>query len=448
MKKGKDKSNNPRYVAFMVLKEKSSFYEKRLSSILDSTSLSSLDKGLVTNLVKGVDRERLFLDWTIEKAAKRPLIKIDGEALKLLRLGAFQILRTRIPSYAAISETVDVSKIFVKRHIVSFINAVLREIDRKKEKFLAGPSEDDLLKYFSIFYSHPEWMINRWMERWGREDLKKLCEFNNNPPPVTVRHNPLKITLEELKKYFSKNSIEFTPLSFLKDGFEILSGSKLEDLEGYKKGYFTLQGESSMFAANILKPKAGERILDLCAAPGNKTTHMAELMGNKGEILAVDISEKRLEFLPYSLKRLGIRNVKTSVCDILEMEDNFSDSFDRVLIDAPCSGTGVLSRRPDLRWNKKKRDVKRLSLLQKKLLQKASSFVKPGGYLAYSVCSLEPEEGEEVVKDFLNNNKEFTPDLSGIENLIPISEKNSSGLLLLPHIHNVEGFFITLLKKC
>ena len=198
-----------------------------------------------------------------------------------------------------------------------------------------------------------------------------------------------------------------------------------------------------MFPAKCLAPEQGDSILDLCAAPGNKTTHTGELMNNRGKILAVDISEKRLETLNTSCIRLGINIVNVMVSDVMSLKNNLTENFDGVLLDAPCSGTGVLARHADSRWNKDIKDIKRLSLLQKKMIDEASHFVKPGGSMVYSVCSIEPEEGEEVVKNFLDCNKDFFP-----EKLFPeIENRASAGLLILPPLHSIEGFFIAKFRR-
>jgi len=386
MRYKKNKPDNPRYISFLILKENPSFYQKSLSKFLNKSLLSSPDRALVTNLVNGVLRESLFLDWAISMVSKPPLDKIDKDVLTLLRLGAYQLLRTdRIPPYAAISETVEVSKSFCKMPAVKFVNAILRQINRKREILLAGPPADDIINHLSIVYSHPEWLVERWYKRWGEDAVREIFRFNNNPPPVTLRFNPLKTSLENLQKCFKESEIEISPLKFLPEGFEALSNINLENLPYYEEGLFTIQGESSMFAVKILDPVAGEKVLDLCSAPGNKATHMAEVMNNAGEILAVDISEKRLEFLFSACRRLNINIINTLVSDVLNLGEELNGKFDRLLLDAPCSGTGILSRRSDLRWNKSPEDINRLSLLQKRLLKRAADFVKPGGSMVYSV---------------------------------------------------------------
>lgn len=441
--------NNPRYIAFKILRKDRVFSQYKMSEHFQKSFLSSLDKSLVTQIVNGINREKLFLEWSIQENSSRPLSKIDKDVKILLLIGAYQILfMDRIPSYAAIWETVEAGKSFLKTPSVKYVNAVLRSIDRKKDSILKGPSCKEKSKYISLRYSHPEWLIRRWVSFWGEAFTEKLCIYNNKIPEVTIRVNPLKISEEELKLFLKESNIDFSPLKYLRGGFNILSGDRLTENPLYNNGVFTIQSESSMFPVRILDPGEGEQILDLCAAPGNKTTHIAELMNNKGKIIAVDISSKRFEFLKDNIKRLGIDIIDILEKDILALGDEFNQKFDRVLLDSPCTGTGVLSRRSDLRWNKKSEDIKRLAELQGKLLKKASSFVKPGGILLYSICSIEPEEGEENIEKFLKENNDFLPDnknkVSG-----EVYEKNRAkrGILLLPADLEIEGFFISRLKK-
>jgi 16S rRNA (cytosine967-C5)-methyltransferase len=433
-------TDSPRYIAFEILRNRQS--QANLAGILKNCNLSSIDKALVTQLVQGVNREKLFLDWVIELTSS--CRKIDKDVKILLYLGAYQLLcLDKIPPYAAISESVEIGKSLFKPHVAKYINGVLRSIDRKKSLLKEGPVTGDNIKNISIYYSHPEWMIKRWMKRWGKDFTEEICKFNNSPPPLTIRINTIKTNREELSLKLQEKGITSKPLNFIPEGLEILKNLRAENLTYYRDGFFTLQGESSMFPANCLDPKQGDTILDLCAAPGNKTTHTGELMNNRGKILSVDISEKRLKILSSNCIRLGINIVNIMVSDIMKLKDKLKEEFNGVLLDAPCSGTGVLSRHSDSRWNRDIKDIKRLSLLQKNMIEEASHFVKPGGSMVYSVCSIEPEEGEEVVQSFIECNKDFFPEKPFPE----IENRASMGLLLLPPLHNIEGFFIAKLRR-
>jgi len=434
------RENNPRYIAFEILQNTKS--QNNLAVSLNNCNLSSPDRALVTQLVQGVNRQKLFLDHVISLTSS--CRKIEKEVKTLLYLGAYQLLcLDKIPPYAAISETVEIGKSLFKPHIVKYINGVLRSIERKKHLLMEKPDTGDHIKDMSVYYSHPEWMIKRWIKRWGKDFTGEICKFNNNPPALTIRVNTLKTNREGLSKKLEKEGLHTKSLRFIPEGLQITENSRLENLDCYKDGFFTIQGEASMFPAKYLAPEQGDTVMDLCAAPGNKTTHAGELMNNRGKILAIDISEKRLKTLSSSCIRLGINIVHTMVSDVMNIRDNLKECFDRVLLDAPCSGTGVLSRHSDSRWNRDIEDIKRLSLVQKKMIAEASHFVKPGGSMVYSVCSIEPEESEEVVKHFLAYNKDFFP-----ENPFPeIENRASAGLLLLPPLHGTEGFFIAKFKR-
>ena len=434
------RNNNPRYVAFEILQSKKS--QNNLAITLNKCNLSVQDRALVTQLVQGINRQQLFLDRIISLTSSCQ--KIERGVKILLYLGAYQLLcLDKIPPYAAISETVEIGKSLFKPHIVKYINGVLRSVERKKHLLLEKPDTGNDIKDMSVYYSHPEWMVKRWIERWGKDFTEEICKFNNNPPPVTIRINTLKTNREELSEKLKKEGLHTKPLTFMPEGLQILENVRLENLNCYQDGFFTIQGESSMFPAKCLAPKQGDTVLDLCAAPGNKTTHAGELMNNRGKILAVDISEKRLKTLNSSCIRLGINIVHTMVSDVMALRGNLKEYFDRVLLDGPCSGTGVLARHSDSRWNRDIKDIERLAIVQKNMIDEASRFVKPGGYMVYSVCSIEPEEGEEIVKNFLETHKDFIA-----ENPFPdIENRASKGILLLPPLHGTEGFFITKFRR-
>ncbi len=434
------RENNPRYIVFEILQNKKS--HDNLAVTLNKCNLSAPDRALVTQLVHGINREKLFLDRVISLTSSCK--KIEKEVKILLYLGAYQLLcLNKIPAYAAISETVEIGKSLFKPHIVKYINGVLRSVERKKHLLLGKPDTGNNITDMSVYYSHPEWIIKRWIKRWGKDFTGEICKFNNTPPRLTIRINTLKTNRETLSDMFKKVGLNTTPLRFIPEGLQILEHYRLENLDCYKDGFFTIQGEASMFPAKCLAPKEGDTVLDLCAAPGNKTTHTAELMNNRGKILAVDISEKRLKTLKSNCIRLGINIISTMILDVMNLRDNLTEAFDGVLLDAPCSGTGVLSRHSDSRWNKDIKDIKRLSLVQKKMIDEAAHFVKPGGSMVYSVCSIEPEEGEEIVKKFLESHRDFISEnpFPDIENRIP------TGILLLPPLHGTEGFFIAKFRR-
>lgn len=308
------RENNPRYIAFEILQNKQS--QDNLAVNLKNCNLSYPDKALVTQLVQGINREKLFLDWVIDITSS--CRKIEKQVKILLYLGAYQLLcLDKIPPYAAISETVEIGKSLFKPHIVKYINGVLRSVERKKNLLLEGPKTGQVIKDMSVYYSHPEWMVKRWIKKWGKDVTEEICKFNNSPPALTIRVNTIKTNIEYLSEKLKEEGLHSKPLKFIPEGLQIPENVRMENLTYYKEGLFTIQGESSMFPAKCLTPEQGDTILDLCAAPGNKTTHTGELMSNRGKILAVDISEKRLKTLNSSCIRLGINIVETMVSDVM-----------------------------------------------------------------------------------------------------------------------------------
>jgi 16S rRNA (cytosine967-C5)-methyltransferase len=315
-----------------------------------SAALSRRDKALLTTLVYGTTRRRRELDWLIDRCAER----VHPEIRQHLRIALFQIRHLdKIPRHAAVNEAVELAK-GVSRKSAGFVNAVLRKA-----------ADMDLPDTIGVRTSHPDWLIERWRGRYGGRDLDAILAADNAILPLTIRPNPLRAT--------GPIEVEGDPAADPRFG----------------EGLYTVQDETSMKVAPLLDPKPGERVIDLCAAPGGKTTHLAELMGGKGNVVAVDLPD-RIGLVAESAKRLGLANIECIAGDGATVA--FREGFDAVLVDAPCSNTGVLSRRPDVRWRLKEKDIAGAVVIQRKLLANAARLLKPGGRLVYSTCSLEPEE--------------------------------------------------------
>ncbi|HOR86564.1 MAG TPA: 16S rRNA (cytosine(967)-C(5))-methyltransferase RsmB, partial [Bacillota bacterium] len=297
--------------------------------------------------------------------------------------------------------------------------------------------------------SHPKWMTEKLIKDYGKEFARELLKANNEIPPFTIRCNMLKISKKELMAILSEEGIEYREGSYNPEAIQISGTSSIEDKDSFKKGYYQVQDESSMLVAHIADPKPGEMILDMCSAPGGKTAHMAELMGNTGEIVARDIYKHKLKLVQENCGRLGVSIVRTELYDALNMDTGSIEKFDRVLLDAPCSGLGVIRRKPDLRWKKEPEDFRELIKLQKKMLNLASKYVKPGGKLIYSTCTINKEESIEIVRDFLSKNRQF--ELKSLKGLIPeslVCRNSHEGYLeLFPNIHGTDGFFIAGIEK-
>ena len=399
-------AEKPREIAVRILRqhaEDGGFIEDLLDAALSRSTLESADRRLLQELVFGVVRWQGTIDWLVRQ-------KTEGRTQKqvlqiLLRLGLYQIFwLERIPDHAAVNETVELARQLGFGPQSGFINAVLRGYLRERD---ATVQRLDTLKREqpAIGYSHPEWVYERWRTRFGDDKARALLEWNNKPPPTYARLNSLKATAEALAQRWEAEGVLFTPRDWdwtEPDGvFELRSHPPLASLRTFQEGLFYIQDPSTLLAVRVLDPKSGEAILDACAAPGGKTTYIAQLMQNRGLIMAQDIDVRRREMVRENCDRLGVRIVNLSRATTAVNQD-LSEPFDRVIVDVPCSNTGVMRRRVDLRWRIEQAELKRLAATQMQLLKKVADQVKPGGVLVYSTCSLEPEENGEVVQRFVS----------------------------------------------
>lgn len=415
------------------------YLDKLLDIELKNSNLSGVDKALLFEIVHGVMRWIGRIDWILNGFYKGQFSKCVPNVKNALRVALYQILfLDKVPDYAAVNEAVDfVKKLQGQKH-ADQTNAILRNIIRNKDTIRYPDPEEDLIAYFSAYYSHPTWMVKRWIARFGKEETEKLLIANNNKPTLTLRTNGLVTNKEELIKLLKSVDLKFTESKFLPEFIRLNNLTNIADWEYFQKGYFTIQDESTGFPVKLLDVKPGMRVLDLCAAPGGKTAFIADLMQNNGEIIALDRFESRLKILDKNLSRLKVSIVKTIAVDGLEYEAD--ELFDRVLCDAPCSGLGTLTKKPDLKWKKDLGDIRKIVNMQYELLQKGASHLKPGGVIVYSTCTIEPEENFEIIKRFLaehNNFKLLDASSSFSENLI---DENGC-IQTLPHVHGIDGSF-------
>ena len=426
---------NPRQIALRVLQTRrpnGEFTENLLEKALEpsKTGISAPDRGLCQELVYGIVRRQATLDWLI--AQKTDNRQQNPGIQNLLRLGLYQIFwLDRIPPHAAVHETVELAKREGFGPKSGFINAILRgylrEFDATK-KVLA----DLKISNPAFGYSHPLWLVEKWQIRFGQERTRQLLEWNNTPPKTFARVNTLRVDPGKLIEKWRDENVEydFTRHSFLPENtvFELKSHPPLASLESFQNGWFYVQDPSTLLAPLELSPKAGEPVLDLCAAPGGKTTLIAQQINNDGKIVACDVAEDRLKLIRENCQRLGVTCIEAVGVDALAC----ASKFDRILIDAPCSNTGVLRRRVDLRWRVSPEEILRLQKAQLDLLKLAAPMLKSGGTLIYSTCSLEPEENSTVIQEFLRANPVF---------------KLECERELLPFADNVDGAYVANLKQ-
>ncbi|MGI6224901.1 MAG: 16S rRNA (cytosine(967)-C(5))-methyltransferase RsmB [Peptococcales bacterium] len=444
---------NGRHVALKVLyqvNEEEAYANLALDQAFSQFQLADpRDKGLATELVYGCSKYRGRLDWVINQFAKPPVEKMAPWIRNIIRLGLYQILfLDKVPVSAAINESVKLAKKYGHSGTIKFVNGVLRNIERNKTKITYPPLDKKPVEHISIFYSFPTWLVKRWVNDYGVENTIKLCTFFNNPSPLWIRTNTLRISPKDLKEQLANQGIRLQESLKVPEGFKVLDNMDVGGSKEFHKGFFTVQDESSMLVSHVLAPQKGQVILDVCSGPGGKTSHLAQLMENQGRIIAFDVHEHRLQLIRETCARLGITNVKTVLKDARLVSEVVQNAVDLVLVDAPCSGLGVLGRRPDARWRKKKEDIIVLQTIQKEILQAASKLVKPGGALVYSTCTITKEENNLVVENFIAKNPEFYLDES-LPHFLPYDtlEGKEGWIQFLPFKHNMDGFFIARLKR-
>ncbi|MCF6466430.1 16S rRNA (cytosine(967)-C(5))-methyltransferase RsmB [Clostridium sp. Cult2] len=407
------------------------------------------DQNLIREIVYGVIENLMYLDHVISKLSKIRITKIQPAIMEILRMGVYQMaFMDKIPDRAAINEAVNLSKRHGHKGVSGFVNGVLRNFSRNKEE-LMKVDEKDKLDYLSIKYSHPKWMVKRWVEEYGYEFTENICKTNNLKPKLNIRANRLKTSREKLIRALSNYGFITSETKYAKDGIIVHNPTRITEIEEFKLGHFIIQDESSMLVAQIANPKENSLVLDLCSAPGGKSTYMAELMGNKGRIISRDIYEHKLNLVKENSIRLGIDIIETEIFDALKFDESLVGKVDYCILDAPCSGLGIIRRRPDIKWNRREEDINGLRKIQKNILDNAKQYVKPGGIIIYSTCTIGKEENLDIINGFLNGNSEFS--LSGFDNLLDSTEKIETGnngyIQLFPHIHGIDGFFIARIQK-
>lgn len=444
-------SANPRQAAYSVLlriHKEGSYADQLMDRELAHGSLSGPDRGLFAELVFGVLRRQGTLDHILTGLSNQPLAKLEPQVLILLRLGLYQLAYLdRIPESAAVNETVNLAKLALPR-AGGLINAVLRNYLRHKETItfpdpVAAPAASVAARH-----SHPAWLVKLWFSQLGEQETELLAEASSRQPPLTLRANTLRISRDELLQRLLDNAIAATPCRFSPHGIQVEGRHHIPGLPGFREGLFYVQDEASQIAGFLLGPRPGERVLDTCAAPGGKATHLAQLMGNQGELLAMDLSRNKLPLILESAQRLGVSIIGTRAADLLQSGAFPVNAFDRVLLDAPCSGLGVIRRNPEAKWRLTSADITRLAATQKAMLKNAVRLLKPGGVLLYSTCSTTFEENEEVVRDFLSRQGDCV-----LENLNAIFPEwrelfTDEGMFRAwPHRHAMDGFFAARLRK-
>ncbi|TYQ15625.1 UNVERIFIED_CONTAM: 16S rRNA (cytosine967-C5)-methyltransferase [Acetivibrio alkalicellulosi] len=469
----------PRETVIKILYDvdkKGAYSNISLSKHLESNDFKDIDRAFITEMVYGTLKWRLTIDYIISQFSKIKVKKISPWILNILRMGIYQLIFTdKIPVSAACDESVKLAKRYGHAASSKYVNGVLRNVSRNKDSISYPDKNEDVKGYLSVKHSHPLWMVDQWVDRFGQDFTQELLECNNQVPPFSVRVNTIKISKEDAMKILTDEGLEVENGKYLDEALIIKNPRSVQRIDAFLKGYIQVQDESSMIVGRVLDPKPGEFIIDVCSAPGGKTTHIAQLMNNRGRVLARDIHEHKIELIDKTAKRLGIDIIETEVFDGNDFDEKLLGKADRVLVDAPCTGFGIIRRKPDIKWVRKKDDKEEIIKLQKKILFISSKYVKQGGVIVYSTCTIEPEENQNVVEEFLKMNDEFyLEDIKSIykfdskkfdtqlaeENLSNYKQSQNSqstlqGLIetknkylqIYTNRHGIDGFFIARMRK-
>ncbi len=446
---------NARELALQVLldvEERGAYVNLALGAALDKADPCRLDRAFITELVYGTLRRLNTLDWALGLYLRRPLSRLDPKVRNILRLGAYQVLfMERVPDAAAVNESAKLARRHGHEGIVKFVNGVLRNLVRGRERLPYPDPGQDPVGYIALRHSHPAWLVRRWMDQFGFTTAAALCEANNRPAPNTVRVNTLKADTETVMAMLAGEGIAVQRGKYARDCLLLGGGVVTGRLVPFREGLLQVQDESSILVGQAVHPGPGSRVIDVASAPGGKATHLAQLMQNRGEILALDVHRHKIKLIEDNCRRLGVTIVRTLLADARHLPEEYAVWADYVLVDAPCSGLGVLRRRPDAKWRKKEGQIRELALLQSQILSAAAAALKPGGILVYSTCTITREENLGQVEAFLRAHPDFT--LESLAGLLPDSLDWDSTLRqgflqIMPHLHDgLDGFFIARLRK-
>ncbi len=439
--------SGPRGIAVRILnrvERTDSYLDKVLDMELKSGDLSDLDKGLLNELVHGVLRWQNRLDWVLNGFSHGNFAKSEINIKNTLRVALYQILfLDRVPHSAAVNEGVEFIKRIRGEKPAGLVNAVLRNIIRNIEGIRYPLLEEDPVQHLAVYYSHPHWMVRRWVARFGVEETKRFLIAANERPSLSLRINRLKIDPGPFLRLLEEQGIAYSGSRYIDYFVRVKSLAGIGQMDLFRGGMFTIQDESAALPCLLLGPRPGDRVIDLCAAPGGKTTNIAEMMKNEGEVLAIDRHEAKLALIKASCDRLGLKNVTLQAADASMLE---AESADRVLLDAPCSGLGVLAKKPDIKWKRDVSDILKLTKIQTGLIENAARLVKPHGVLVYSTCTVEPDENEEIVGAFLGRHPEFALEAAG--EFVSRDLVNAAGFVeTFPHRHGMDGSFAARLVK-
>lgn len=442
----KSRIPNAREIALKILHEielKDTFANETIEHYRTNYHLSSLDRRFVGELVNGTTKMRRRLDHVLDFFLEKGVGNLTSWIRNILRLGVYQIdFMNRVPDSAAVNEAVNLAKKFGHRGTVVLVNAVLRNYLREKSRVHFPSWEEDRVENIALFFSFPSRMVEGWLKTFGEEETIKLCQAFNERPKLCCRMNSIRTDRYSLEEEFARSKVKYKSGRLLENFYHLESKMDLNRFKPLREGSVYLQDESAGFPVILLDPRPGEVILDLCAAPGGKSTFVAELSKDRGRVLAVDKSWEKIELVRDNCRRLGVDSVSLFCADARSFQ---CKPLDRVLVDAPCSGLGVLGRNSDARWRKREEDLLRLQKLQLEILLNAAKLVKKGGVLVYSTCTLTREENDQVIERFLEQRRDFKL-VNASLHVSPQVVDECGFVRTLPHIHKMDGSFAARLE--
>ncbi|MDJ0617568.1 MAG: 16S rRNA (cytosine(967)-C(5))-methyltransferase [Calothrix sp. MO_192.B10] len=442
---------SPRQLAFIALRDvhKGAYTDIAIDRALQKGNLDDRDRRLLTELVYGSTRRQRTLDAIIDRLGKKKSHQQPKDLRTILHLGLYQLrYQQKIPPAAAVNTTVQLARDNGFAGLTGVVNGLLRQYIR----LVDSPTEPLILpenpvEKLGILHSFPDWIIEVWLEQLGFASTEQLCIWMNKTPAIDLRINPLNSSLGEVELALQAVGVECQRLTNLPQGLRLISSpGNIQNLPGFKEGWWTVQDSSAQLVGYLLDPQPGEVIIDVCAAPGGKTTHIAELMGDRGKIWACDRTPSRLRKLQQNAQRLGLNSIEICPGDGRSFSQ-FNSIGDRVLLDVPCSGLGTLHRHADARWRQTPAKVEELALLQRELITHAATFVKPGGVMVYATCTLHPMENESVINSFLASHPHWQIEHPVKESPLATYASPQGWLKVLPHQHNMDGFFMARLRK-
>lgn len=441
---------NPRQLAFVALRAvyRGAYADAALDRVLREADLGVADRRLATELVYGSVRRQRSLDALIDQLGKKPANQQPPDLRIILHLGLYQLrYLDQIPDAAAVNSTVELAKANKFAGLTGFVNGLLRQYIRLAQSAEPLQLPEEPVERLGILHSYPNWIVEVWLQQLGLTATAQLCEWLNQPPAIDLRVNPLRTSIEAVIAAMQAVGVSVHRLPHLPQALRLSGNTGLiQNLPGFNQGWWTVQDSSAQLVSHLLDPQPQQVVVDVCAAPGGKTTHIAELMGDQGTVWACDRAASRLKKLQENVARLQLQSIQISVGDGRNLPQ-FKNCVDSILLDVPCSGLGTLHRHADARWRQTPETVIELATLQRELLEQATTLVKPDGVLVYATCTLHPLENEAVIQSFLSQHHNWQIEPPTLNSPASTFATSAGWVKVWPHIHSMDGFFMVRLKK-